>query len=122
MQALLFLLTAFYTHSKASIQKGENYSLYQRCVVRNFHWKNQHALHPEIVVAVVVGGGGGGGGGGGVVVVVFTLNRRFYPASSVHPVSVLIPYPDEILILWSQTVRQRKTKNKTESQIPVSSK
>ena len=43
-------------------------------------------------------------------VVVFTLNRSFYPASSVHPVSVLIPYPREILILWSQTVRQSKTK------------
>ena len=38
-----------------------------------------------------------------VVVVVFTLNRPFYPASSVHPVSVLIPSPREILILWSQT-------------------
>ena len=45
-----------------------------------------------------------------VVVVVFTLNRPFYPASSVHPVSVLIPFPREILLLWSQTVRQRKTK------------
>ena len=45
-----------------------------------------------------------------VGVVVFTLNRPFYPASSVHPVSVLIPYPRETLILWSQTVRQRKTK------------
>ena len=29
---------------------------------------------------------------------------------SVHPVSVLIPYPREIPILWPQTVRQRKTK------------
>ena len=45
-----------------------------------------------------------------VVVVVFTLNRHFYPASSVHPVPVLISYPREILIRWSQTVRQRKTK------------
>ena len=45
-----------------------------------------------------------------VVVAVFTLNGPFYPASSVHPVSVLIPYPREILILWSQTaVRHRKT-------------
>ena len=35
----------------------------------------------------------------------------FYPASSVHPVSVVIPHPREIYILWSQTVRQRKTKN-----------
>ena len=26
----------------------------------------------------------------------------FYPASSVHPESVLIPYPREILILWSR--------------------
>ena len=41
--------------------------------------------------------------------VVFTSNRPFYPAS-VHPVSVLIPYPRELLILWSQTVRQRMTK------------
>ena len=47
-----------------------------------------------------------------VVVVVFTLNRPFCPASSAHPVSVLILYPREILILWSLTVRQRKTKNK----------
>ena len=38
---------------------------------------------------------------GVVVVVVFKLNRPFYPASSVHPVSVLIPYPREIMILWS---------------------
>ena len=44
----------------------------------------------------------------GICCVVFTLNRCFYPASSVHPVSVLIPYPREILFLWSQTVRQRK--------------
>ena len=46
--------------------------------------------------------------------VVFTLNRPFYPASSVHPVSTLIPYPREIhvLLLWSQTVRQKKPKNK----------
>ena len=58
-----------------------------------------------------------------VVVAVFILNRPFYQASSVHPVSVLIPYPRDMLILWSQTtVRQRKTKNKTESQIQVSSK
>ena len=56
------------------------------------------------------------------VVVVFTLNRPFYPASSVHPVSVLIPNPREILIMWSQTaVRQRKTKNKIKSQIQVPS-
>ena len=57
-----------------------------------------------------------------LVIAVFTLNRPFYPSSSVHPVSVLIPHPREILILWSQTVRQRKTKNKTKSQIQVSSK
>ena len=42
-----------------------------------------------------------------VVVVVFTLNRLFYPASSVLPVSVLIPYPREILMLWSQTAVRR---------------
>ena len=46
-----------------------------------------------------------------VVVVVFTLNRSFYPATSaVPPVSFLIIRPREIQILWSQTVRQRKTK------------
>ena len=44
------------------------------------------------------------------VVVVLILNCPFYPASSVHPVSVLISYTREILIMWSQTVRQRKTK------------
>ena len=42
-----------------------------------------------------------------VVIVVFTLNRLFYPASSVLPVSVLIPYPREILMLWSQTAVRR---------------
>ena len=42
--------------------------------------------------------------------VVFTLNRSFYPTTSVHAVSVLILHPREILNLWSQTVRQRKTK------------
>ena len=31
-----------------------------------------------------------------LVCVVFTLDRRFYPASSTHPVSVLIPYPRNI--------------------------
>ena len=44
-----------------------------------------------------------------VVVVVSTLNHPFSPASSVDPVPVLIPYPREILIMWSQTLRQRKT-------------
>ena len=44
-------------------------------------------------------------------VVVFTLNRSFYPTTSaVPPVSFLILHPREIQILWSQTVRQRKTK------------
>ena len=64
-----------------------------------------------------------------VVVVVLTLNNNFYAASSAHPVSVLIPYPREIrvLIMWSQTERQRKTKNENyqvpgKSQIQVSSK
>ena len=36
-------------------------------------------------------------------VFVFTLNRLFYPASSVHPVSVLIPYPrntDSVVTDW----------------------
>ena len=46
-----------------------------------------------------------------VVVVVFTLNRSFYPATSaVLPVSLLILHPWEIQFLWSQAVRQRKTK------------
>ena len=51
-----------------------------------------------------------------VVVVVFTIKRSFYPmTSSIPPVSFLIPRPREILeryqvqIMWSQTVRQRKT-------------
>ena len=30
------------------------------------------------------------------VVVVFTLNRSFYPTTSVHPVSVLLLHPREI--------------------------
>ena len=38
------------------------------------------------------------------------LHRSFYPTSSVHPVSVLILHPREIQIMWSQTVKQRKTK------------
>ena len=47
------------------------------------------------------------------VVVVFTLNCSFYPTTSAaHPVSVLILYPREIQIMWSQTVRQRKNKNR----------
>ena len=46
------------------------------------------------------------------VCVVFTLNRPFYPASSVRPVCVLIPYPRVIIIMWLQTVGQRKTENK----------
>ena len=46
-----------------------------------------------------------------VVVVVFTLNRSFYPTTSAAPpVSVLILHPREVQIMWSQTVRQRKTK------------
>ena len=48
-----------------------------------------------------------------VVVVVFTLNRSFYPTTSaVPPVSFLILHPREMQIMWSQTVRQRKTKNR----------
>ena len=43
------------------------------------------------------------------VCVAFTSNRSFYPATSVHPLSVMI-HPIEVQILWSQTVRQRKTK------------
>ena len=40
--------------------------------------------------------------------VVFTLNRSFYPTTSVHPVSVLI-HPREIHIMWSDC--ERKTKS-----------
>ena len=48
-----------------------------------------------------------------VVVVVFTLNRSFYPTTSaVPPVSFLILHPREMQIMWSQTVRQRKTKRR----------
>ena len=43
------------------------------------------------------------------VCVAFTSNRSFYPATSVHPLSVMI-HPIEVQILWSQTVRQRETK------------
>ena len=50
-----------------------------------------------------------------LVCTVFTLNLPFYPTSSVHPVSVLVSYyllsyGRDLLIMWSQTVRQRKTK------------
>ena len=46
-----------------------------------------HTVVVVIVVVVVV-----------VVVVVFTLNRSFYPATSVAPpVSFLIPHPGNIL-------------------------
>ena len=46
-----------------------------------------------------------------IVVVVSTSNRSFYPTTTiaVPPVSLLI-HPREIQILWSQTVRQRRTK------------
>ena len=47
--------------------------------------------------------------------VVFMINRLFYPASSVHKVSVLNPYPGDILLLlWSHKVRQRKNKSNRE--------
>ena len=45
------------------------------------------------------------------VCVVFTLNRPSYPASSVHPVSVLTSYPRDILVMWSQTETRRRQKN-----------
>ena len=35
--------------------------------------------------------------------VVFTLNRYFYPTTSVHPVPVLI-HPGEMEIMWSQAL------------------
>ena len=38
------------------------------------------------------------------------LHIKPFNSTSVHPVSVLILHPREIQILWSQTVRQRKTK------------
>ena len=48
-----------------------------------------------------------------VVVVVFTLNRSFYAATSaVPPGSFLILDPREIQIMWSQTVKKRKTKRR----------
>ena len=48
-----------------------------------------------------------------VVVVGFTLNCSFYPTTSaVPPVSFLILHPGEIQLLWSQTVRHRKTKRR----------
>ena len=48
-----------------------------------------------------------------VVVVVFTFNRSFYPTTSaVTPASFLILHPGEIQILWSEIMRQRKTKRK----------
>ena len=47
---------------------------------------------------------------GGRVCVVFKVYRSFYSTTSVHPVSVLILHPTETKIMWSQTVRQRKTK------------
>ena len=47
----------------------------------------------------------------GIVVVVFTLYRSFYPTTSAIPtVSFLILHPREIQILWSQTLRKKKTK------------
>ena len=44
------------------------------------------------------------------VCVVFTLNRPSYPASSVHPVSVLTSYPRDILVMWSETETRRRQK------------
>ena len=44
--------------------------------------------------------------------VVFKLTFSFYPPTSVYPVSVLIPYPREILILWSRTEKTEKSKTK----------
>ena len=51
---------------------------------------------------------------GATTTVVFTLNRSFYPTTSaVPPVSFLIFHPGgEIQIMWSQTVRRRKTKRR----------
>ena len=43
------------------------------------------------------------------VCVAFTLNRSFYPTTSVHPVSELI-HPRAIKIMWSQTLETEKTK------------
>ena len=49
-----------------------------------------------------------------VVVVVFLLNRPFYPALSVHPVSVLIPYPKrdtDSVVTDCETEEDQKMKN-----------
>ena len=41
----------------------------------------------------------------------FVVCSPVHPASSVHPwVPVLIPYPREILIIWSQSVKHQKHK------------
>ena len=75
----------------------------RRGVVFGHLWEGFQDRTPErrnVVVVVVV-----------VVVAVFTINRSFYPTTSAVPqVSFLILHPREIQILWSQTVRQRKTK------------
>ena len=49
---------------------------------------------------------------GHVVVAVFTLNRPFYPASSAHPVSVLIPYPrnTDFVVTDCETEEDQKMK------------
>ena len=47
-----------------------------------------------------------------VVVVVFALNRSFYPTTSAVPPVFFLINPREIQIMWSQTVRQRKTKRR----------
>ena len=46
------------------------------------------------------------------VCVVFTPSRFFYRTASVHPVSVLIPYPREMQIMRLQTVRQEQIDRK----------
>ena len=49
-----------------------------------------------------------------VCIIVFTINRLLYPRTSVHSVSVLIPHPREMRILWSWWWSQ--TVNKVEHQ------
>ena len=60
-----------------------------------------------VVVAVVVV----------VVVFVFTLSRCIYPTSAVHPVSVLIIHPREILFMWSHTETENQSNRKRNQHI-----
>ena len=54
----------------------------------------------NVIVVVVV-----------VAVVAFTVNRPFYPASSVHPASVLIPYAKTFCTRYRKLTYKRSFKN-----------